>query len=129
METQNNIWFYIYMCQTKCIFEKAQSYLPGLEIKKASAEKIPFEDNSFDLVFMGLVFHEVDDYTKALKEAYREAGKEVSLLEWDYVEAEFGPPLTHRLQSTFIETLSNTVGFNKVEVIKLKSLVLYKLIK
>lgn len=106
-----------------------QNILPLIDIRKASAEDIPFEDNSFDLVFMGLVFHEVDNYIQALKEAYRIAPKEVSLLEWEYQEQEFGPPLEHRLQSTFIQELAEKVGFKKVEIIKLTSLILYKCIK
>ena len=106
-----------------------QNILPLIDIRKASAEEIPFEDNSFDLVFMGLVFHEVDNYIQALKEAYRIAQKEVSILEWEYLEQDFGPPLKHRLKSSFIEELAEKAGFKKVHVIKLTSLILYKLYK
>jgi ubiquinone/menaquinone biosynthesis C-methylase UbiE len=70
-----------------------QNFIPGLDIHQASAEKVPFGDNSFDLVFMGLVFHEVDSYSLALKEAYRIAKKEVSMLEWEYLVQDFGPHL------------------------------------
>jgi SAM-dependent methyltransferase len=41
--------------------EIAKGYVPEGEFKIAKAEEIPFKDKSFDLVFMGLVFHEVDD--------------------------------------------------------------------
>jgi hypothetical protein len=78
---------------------------------------------------MGLVFHEVENYIQVLKEASRIAQKEVSLLEWEYQEQEFGPPLEHRLQSTFIQELAEKAGFKKVEIIKLTSLILYKCIK
>lgn len=107
----------------------AQNFIPGLDIRKASAEKVPFKDHSFDLVFMGLVFHEVDNYSLAIKEAYRIAKKEVSILEWEYLEQDFGPPLKHRLKSTFIQELAEKAGFKKVHVIKLTSLILYKLFK
>jgi ubiquinone/menaquinone biosynthesis C-methylase UbiE len=106
-----------------------QNLLPGLDVREARAESIPFKDNSFDLVFMSLVLHEVDDYSQTIKETFRVSNKEVSILEWEYIEQEFGPPLKHRLQSTFIRQLAEEAGFKKVEVIKLKSLVLYKLLK
>jgi ubiquinone/menaquinone biosynthesis C-methylase UbiE len=106
-----------------------QNILPGIDVRKASAEEIPFENDSFDLVFMGLVFHEVDDYSKAISEAYRITKKEVSILEWEYCEQDFGPPLKHRLQSSFIKDLAEKAGFPKVEIIKLTNLVLYKLYK
>jgi ubiquinone/menaquinone biosynthesis C-methylase UbiE len=106
-----------------------QNILPNIDIRKASAEDIPFEDNSFDLVFMGLVFHEVDDYLKAINEAYRISKKEVSILEWEYQEQDFGPPLKHRLKSSFIKELAEKAGFKKVEIIKLTNLILYKLYK
>jgi ubiquinone/menaquinone biosynthesis C-methylase UbiE len=106
-----------------------QNILPNIDICKASAEDIPFEDNSFDLVFMGLVFHEVDDYLKAINEAYRISQKEVSILEWEYLEQDFGPPLKHRLKSSFIQELAEKAGFQKVEIIKLTNLILYKLYK
>ena len=107
----------------------AQNIIPGLDIRKASAEEVPFENNSFDLVFMGLVLHEVDNYSLAIKEAYRIAIKGVSILEWEYREQDFGPPFAHRLQSTFIKELAEKTGFIKVEVIKLTNLILYKLYK
>ncbi len=106
-----------------------QQFLPSLDIREAFAEHIPFEDNSFDLLFMGLVFHEVNDYAKSAKEAYRVAGKVVALLEWEYKEQDFGPPIEHRLKSEFIQALAEEAGFAKVEAIKLKELMLYKLIK
>jgi len=106
-----------------------RNILPNIDIRKASAEEIPFEDNSFDLVFMGLVFHEVDDYLKAINEAYRISQKEVSILEWEYQDQDFGPPLKHRLKSSFIEELAEKAGFKKVEIIKLTNLILYKLYK
>jgi ubiquinone/menaquinone biosynthesis C-methylase UbiE len=106
-----------------------QNILPNIDIRKASAEEVPFKDNSFDLVFMGLVFHEVDNYLLSIKEAYRIAKKEVSILEWEYLEQDFGPPLKHRLKSSFFEELAEKAGFKKVEIIKLTNLILYKLYK
>jgi ubiquinone/menaquinone biosynthesis C-methylase UbiE len=111
------------------MIEAAKKHLPDTMFKVAGAENLPFEDNSFDIVFFGVVFHEVDDYKIALTEATRVAYKEVYLLEWEYKEEEFGPPLNHRVSKKFIEDLASSVGFTSCSVIKLKNLVLYRLIK
>jgi ubiquinone/menaquinone biosynthesis C-methylase UbiE len=107
----------------------SQNLLKGIDIREASAEKIPFEDNSFDLVFMGLVLHEVNDYMQSIKELYRIASKEAAILEWEYAEEEFGPPINHRLKSSFIRDIAEKAGFSNLEIIKLTNHILYKLYK
>jgi ubiquinone/menaquinone biosynthesis C-methylase UbiE len=107
----------------------AKNYLPDAEFKEAVAENLPFDDNSFDLVFMGVLLHEVNDYTKALQEAKRVAVKQVSVLEWKYVTEDFGPPIEHRLSEDFLKKLSEKIGFSKMETVPLKNLVLYHFIK
>jgi ubiquinone/menaquinone biosynthesis C-methylase UbiE len=111
------------------MIEAAKKYLPGAEFKQSGAEDLPFNNNSFDLLFMGLVFHEVDDYNRALTEAWRVAVKAVAILEWQYKVQEFGPPIDHRLTEEFIRKISEETGFKSLEVIYLKQLVLYILIK
>jgi ubiquinone/menaquinone biosynthesis C-methylase UbiE len=111
------------------MLEAARKHLPETEFKEAPAEKLPFDNNSFDLVFLGLVFHEVNDYSGALKEAGRTAAREVAILEWYHKEEDFGPPINHRLSEEFIRKLAKENGFSQVEVVNLKNLVLYKLIK
>lgn len=106
-----------------------KSYLPEINIQNATAENIPFVNDSFDLLFMGLVLHEVDDYSKTINEAYRVTKKVVCILEWEYIEQEIGPPLEHRLQSSFIDKLAIEAGFIKMEIIILTNMVLYKLSK
>lgn len=107
----------------------AKEIMPGVSVSEASAENIPFENNSFHIAFMGLVLHEVNDYRKSLDELYRVALKEVSVLEWEYKVQDFGPPLEHRLKEEFVRETAKQAGFKKVEAIKLTSLVLYKLYK
>jgi ubiquinone/menaquinone biosynthesis C-methylase UbiE len=48
-------------------------HLLGLEsnLQKADAEKLPFEDNSFDLVYSWGVLHHTPDIAKAINEIYR----------------------------------------------------------
>jgi ubiquinone/menaquinone biosynthesis C-methylase UbiE len=43
----------------------------NLELKKAPAENLPFEDASFDAVICSYSFHEFSDGTKALAEIWR----------------------------------------------------------
>ena len=107
----------------------AKNYLPGAELEEAVAENLPFDDNSFDLVFMGVLLHEVNDFTKALQEAKRVAVKKVSVLEWKYAVEDFGPPIEHRLSEDYLKQLSEKVGFAKMETAPLKNLVLYHFMK
>jgi ubiquinone/menaquinone biosynthesis C-methylase UbiE len=104
----------------------AKKYLTDGQFHVAPAEKIPFKDNSFDLTFFGVVFHEVDDYLKALREAYRVSRLGTSILEWDYKQEVFGPPIEHRLKPEFIKKLAMETGYKDFQIIKLTYLVLYK---
>jgi ubiquinone/menaquinone biosynthesis C-methylase UbiE len=111
------------------MIEATKQFAPEGIFKLAPAENIPFEDNSFDITFFGLVFHEVDDYLKALKEAFRVSTVGTFLLEWNYAKEEFGPPIEHRLKSGFIKKISKEIGYNSFEEIKLNDLTLYNLKK
>jgi ubiquinone/menaquinone biosynthesis C-methylase UbiE len=111
------------------MIEAAKSYLPDSIFEQSTAEDLPFDDNSFDIVFIGVLLHEVNDFVKALSEAKRVAKHQVSVLEWSYKVEDFGPPLEHRLSKDFLQNLSDQVGFLKMEVAPLKNLVLYHFIK
>jgi ubiquinone/menaquinone biosynthesis C-methylase UbiE len=55
---------------------RLQSLLTGLGIENVShefcsAESLPFEDNSFDMVFSSHVLEHIPDFEKAMKEIYR----------------------------------------------------------
>ena len=106
---------------------EAQRLLPEGDFRIGSAEKIPYENGSFDLVFLGHVLHETDDTTKALMEARRVARKRVVVLEWPYVEGKTGPPLAHRLRPDQVIDSAKSAGFKKVEDIHLKHMVLYRM--
>jgi len=103
-----------------------QFVLQGI-FQEASAEVLPFPDASFDLVFMGLVLHESDEPLKVLQEARRVARKRVCILEWPYLQSEFGPPLAQRLNSTDIADLTQQAGFIHLENIQLTHLAFYRL--
>jgi ubiquinone/menaquinone biosynthesis C-methylase UbiE len=107
------------------MIEEAKKYAPQVTYKVAPAENIPFADKSFDLVFMGLVFHEVDSYEKTLSEAKRVSKQLIGILEWSYVLEEVGPPLEHRIKPEIIKELYEKLNFHSFERINLNTLVLY----
>lgn len=105
----------------------ASRIVPGVKFRTAKAENLPFEDKLFDIVFLGLVLHESDSPTDALKEAYRVAGSRVVILEWAYREDMFGPPLNHRLKGEKVLKMARSAGFKRCEKIPLSHCVLYRL--
>jgi ubiquinone/menaquinone biosynthesis C-methylase UbiE len=111
------------------MIEAANSHLPEGKFVVAPAENLPFADGSFDASFFGVVFHEVDDYAKALREAYRVSKESTFILEWQHKQEEFGPPLEHRLKEEFVCELATSSGYRDVNVIPLRTLVLYRLVK
>jgi ubiquinone/menaquinone biosynthesis C-methylase UbiE len=100
--------------------------LPSIPFKIAQTEDLPYEDNSFDMVFFGMVLHETDNPLKSLQEAHRVARKQVVVLEWLHKAQSFGPPLTDRLSKEEIQRLANLAGLQDGAVIYLKNLCLYK---
>lgn len=107
----------------------AQVFVPFAEFRIGVAEDLPFDDHSFDIVFMGLLLHEVDDLEKAMSEAGRVVNKRIAILEWPYETGEFGPPLEHRLASEKIAAAANRAGIKILKQEKLKHLILYILDK
>jgi ubiquinone/menaquinone biosynthesis C-methylase UbiE len=111
------------------MIESAKKYLPDSEFIIAPAEDIPFHDESFDAVFFGLVFHEVNDYEKSLMEAYRVAKYFTFIFEWQYKKEDFGPPIEHRLTSEFIKNIALSVGYKNFTTVFHNNMVLYILEK
>jgi len=107
----------------------ASRFVPSGEFQVAPAEELPFPDNSFDLVFLGLVFHETDDALKAIQEARRVSRQRVAILEWPYRQEEFGPPLAHRLKPEEVSALAHKAGCGDIDIVYLSNTVLYRLCK
>jgi SAM-dependent methyltransferase len=103
----------------------ARGFLPNTDFRAGTAESLPFPDSSFDLVFFGVVLHEVDDPAAALAEARRVARMRVAVLEWPYERGESGPPLEHRLEPARIQDLARSAGLGEGCLIKLASLELH----
>jgi len=105
----------------------ARQHVPSGTFQEGVAEKLPFPDGSFDLVFMGLLLHETDDTLLAMNEAYRVDHERLAVLEWPDEEQSFGPPREHRLPEKTIALLASQAGFKEVNPIRLDYLVLYLL--
>ena len=105
----------------------ARSLVPGADFREGIAEKLPFADGSYDLVFLGHVLHETDRPAEALSEARRVARLRVAVLEWPYKEEEHGPPLAHRLEPSAIQARAKAAGFIVVERLTLAHMDLYRL--
>jgi ubiquinone/menaquinone biosynthesis C-methylase UbiE len=105
----------------------ARQYVPAGTFHEGVAEKLPFPDQAFDLVFMGLLLHEVDELQMALTEAYRVSTHRLAVLEWPDEDQSFGPPRAHRLAQEKIAALAQQVGFTQFAALRLENLVLYML--
>ncbi len=105
----------------------ARNFVPKGEFRGGTAELLPYPDHSFDLIFLGLVLHETDDPLKALKEALRVSRKRVCILEWNYKNQLFGPPLAHRLKSELLEEMFHSAGFRNWQTTEFSATILYRL--
>jgi ubiquinone/menaquinone biosynthesis C-methylase UbiE len=103
----------------------AQQFVPSGSFQEGIAEKIPFPDDSFDLVFMGLLLHETDDILAALREAHRVVNQRLAILEWPDEEQSYGPPLEHRLSFDKISSVARQAGFTEVRHLRLENLTLF----
>jgi ubiquinone/menaquinone biosynthesis C-methylase UbiE len=105
----------------------ARQFVPEGDFRQGIVEDVPYPDNSFDLVFFGLVLHEADEPLKALQEARRVLRKRVCILEWPYRGQEFGPPLGNRLNPIIIAEMAQQAGYTQLESTLLDQLVFYRL--
>lgn len=105
----------------------AGSHVPAGMFYEGAAERMPFPDGSFDLVFMGLLLHETDDPLAALREARRVAVKRAAVLEWPDEEQAFGPPRDHRMPGDQLSELAREAGFICARQIRLNAMALYLL--
>lgn len=109
------------------MIQAVKDFVEKGEFLTAPAEKIPYPDKSFDLVFLGHVLHEADDQLRALQEAERVAKQRIAILEWPYIKEESGPPLEHRISPEKITKLANKVGLKNIETFQLKHMVLIRI--
>ncbi len=106
---------------------EARRFVPEAEFQEGTVEALPFDDGSFELVFLGLVLHESDETLKTLQEALRVARKRVCILEWPYRDGSFGPPLAHRLKPEELAVLFQQAGYRNWKKTDFSDTVLYSL--
>jgi len=107
--------------------EWARRHVPAARFEVGAAERLPFPDRSFDLVFLGHVLHESEEPARALGEAKRVARQRIVVLEWPYRQEEYGPPLEHRLKPETIETLLRDQRLERFERVALRNMELYRI--
>jgi ubiquinone/menaquinone biosynthesis C-methylase UbiE len=107
------------------MIQAVKEFVPKGEFITAPAEKIPFPDKTFDMVFLGFILHEADDQLKAIREAKRTAGKRIIILEWPYLKEEIGPPLEHRISKEKIFELCEKSGLKGIKTIQLNHMILF----
>ena len=104
----------------------ASDLVQDAHFKEASAEALPFKDDTFDLVFLGHILHESDDPALVLKEAFRVATQRIAILEWPYRSENIGPPMQHRMPPETIQSLLRKTGFKNIQKTNLTHLVLFR---
>ena len=104
----------------------ASRFVPAGTFVEAPADALPFAAGAFDLVFLGVVLHEVADPARALQEARRVARVRVVVLEWPYRDDVLPPPLAHRLSDEAIMRAARTAGMPDAERLELAHTVLYR---
>ena len=109
------------------MIQAVKDFVEKGEFLTAPAEKIPYPDKSFDLVFLGHILHEADDMVKTLEEAKRVARQRIAILEWPYIKEETGPPLYHRLSKEKIFELAEQAGLKKIDSLQLKHMILFRI--
>lgn len=66
--------------------EAARAGLPGVEVRTAPAEQLPFDAHAFDVVLSQLVVNFMDDAELGVAEMRRVARRTVSSCVWDYAD-------------------------------------------
>lgn len=112
-------WGFSWEYSKKLCEENAQIEAVSKRTKfiKASASKLPFKENEFDILISCLTYHEIDDEkdkTKLLKESFRvlKRGGKFVLLDLFLDENLFG-------KNNDFTNFIHSMGLSKVEIIKL----------
>jgi len=94
----------------------ASKYVPHGFFKVGHLEKLPFSDESFDLLFYAHSLHEADDLSLALREAQRVARSHVIALEWPFRFKLHGPPIWHRIRIGKLRQLVKQLNFTNLTI-------------
>ena len=105
----------------------ARYYVAGVDFLVAQAEKLPFKENTFDAVFMGMALHETSEPGKALWEARRVSQNQVAVLEWPYPQPTDPAPAARRFKPEELQAMALKAGYRKISFLPLTHKVLYLL--
>jgi len=91
--------------------------LTNINTLLSEESSIPLPDNSVDVLFMANVFHELEDRSSLLKEAYRilSTRGRLVIIDWNKMEMDFGPPLDERLTPHEVISFCKKEGFKMLE--------------
>ena len=92
----------------------ARRFVPEISFQVGQMESLPYRNRSFDLVFMGFVLHESDTPALCLREARRVSKLRTAVLEWPFIEDEYGPPLAHRLSFDRLRGIATEAGYTAI---------------
>ena len=106
------------------MIDAARLYTTGIDYCVGKAEALPFADDSFESLFMGMVLHETTDPLTALREARRVTQRDLAILEWPFPRSG-NPPPARRFTEQQIDSMSRTAGFTRVSIHRLNQVVLY----
>ena len=105
----------------------ARSHLSDLICVVGTAEALPFGNDSFEALFMGMVLHETADPQLALIEARRVAKRTLAVLEWPPPAPTDPPPPARRFSRRQVGSMARTAGFSSVSIHSLRQAVVYLL--
>ena len=111
------------------MLKTARQRVPEAQFQAGSMETLPFEDSSFDLVFMSHVLHETDDTDRALAETYRVSRSRTAILEWPFRHENYGPVLQHRLRPEQVQSHAENAGYTSISRHRLSHMDLWTLQK
>ncbi|SFP91165.1 class I SAM-dependent methyltransferase [Salibacterium halotolerans] len=93
--------------------ERAEQEKFRLHYVESDLEQVEMKDDSVDKVLAAFVIHEVESVSGTLNEIKRllKPGGQLMIVEWEAVETESGPPLSHRLPSDHLLQIIRDNGF------------------
>lgn len=96
--------------------EKAlQEGLQNIQTVKNEEYDLVLEDAEATIVFSCNVLHEVEDKLRFLGEMKRilKPGGRMVIIEWEKEEADYGPPMAHRVSKETVQSLLESLGLEE----------------
>lgn len=90
----------------------------NIEVIKTTEKNLIIADGSVNFAFISNVLHEVNDLNSTLQEIKRimVTNGKVAILEWKKIKSDFGPPVSHRLESNLLSEKLEEISFKNIIV-------------